>query len=256
MSKGFWKEGVDVKHGWLNAAECDEYVEAIRELEQIEGLPLIKRGARGRSLHYKVINGHRIASALPDIERVGARVQTVAEQLCGTRLEPISDVMAARNINIIPPGGEYRWHYDRNAVTAIAYLNEVSGGETELFPNYRFVLRSGRQRGLQRILDMLVRPTPIRRCFGRRRLVAPTKGSLLIMRGDRSLHSVRRVHGAKDRINVVFAYDVPGVGHAREVLDTYLYENGVARGDPNYWEANSAGTRADRSAPVGVGSAQ
>jgi hypothetical protein len=255
MSKDFWSDGVDVKHEWLNAAECDEYIQAIRELERTEALPLIERRARGRSLHYKVIDGRRIASALPDIERLGACVQTVAEQLCGTRLEPISDVVAARNVNITPPGGEYRWHYDRNAVTAIAYLNEVSGGETEVFPNYRFVLRSGRQWRLQRVLDMLVRPTPIRRCFGRQRLVAATKGSLLIMRGDKSLHSVRRVQGAEDRINVVFAYDAPGVGHAREVLDSYLYENGVARGDPNYCEADSVGTRVDRSAPVGVGPA-
>jgi hypothetical protein len=43
--------------------------------------------------------------------------------------------------NITPPGGEYRWHYDRNAATAILYLNEVPGGETEMFPNYRLVFR-------------------------------------------------------------------------------------------------------------------
>lgn len=43
-----------------------------------------------------------------------------------------------------PPGGEYRWHYDRNAVTAILYLNEVPGGETEIFPNFRLVFRRGR----------------------------------------------------------------------------------------------------------------
>jgi hypothetical protein len=256
MRGGFWSEGVDVTHGWLDAAECDAYVEAIREVSRTEALPLIERGSRGRSLHYKVIDGRRITSAIPGIDVLGTRVQTVAENLCGVRLEPISDAVAARNVNITPPGGEYRWHYDRNAVTAIAYLNEVSGGETEVYPNYRFVLRSGRRWRLQRTLDSLVRPSPIRRCFGRRRLVAATKGSLLVMRGDRALHSVRRVQGAEDRINVVFAYDVPGVCHTRESLDSYLYETGAARGDPNYCEADSVGTRADRAAHVGVGLAQ
>ena len=54
-------------------------------------------------------------------------------------MAPIEDAVAARNINVTPPGGEYRWHYDRNAVTAIIYLNEVPGGETEIFANYRCV---------------------------------------------------------------------------------------------------------------------
>jgi 2OG-Fe(II) oxygenase superfamily len=256
MTKDFWSVGVDVKDGWLDAAVCDEYVEIIRAVNRTEEPPLIVRRARGRSLRYKVIDGHRIASAIPDIDELGSRVQTVTEQICGTRLEPISDVVAARNVNITPPGGEYRWHYDRNAVTAIAYLNEVSGGETEVFPNYRIVLRSGRRRRLQRTLDTLVRPAPVRRSLGRRRLVAATKGSLLIMRGDRSLHSVRRVHGAKDRIIVVFAYDFPGVGHGREVLDRYLYETGEGRGDPNYCESDSVRPRVDRAEPVGVGRAQ
>src|SRR3984957_8724260 len=134
MSEGFWSEGVDVRHGWLDPAECDEHVEAIREVNRTEALPLIVRPARGRSLHYKVIDGRRIASAIPDIDELGKRVQTVTEHLCGVRLEPISDIVAARNINITPPGGAYRWHYDRNAVTAIAYLNEVSGGEREVLP--------------------------------------------------------------------------------------------------------------------------
>jgi hypothetical protein len=256
MRDGFWSEGVDVRHGWLDAAECDEYIEAIREVNRTEALPLIERRSRGRSLRYKVIDGRRIASAIPDIDVLCTRVQTVAEHLCGTRLEPICDMVAARNINITPPGGEYRWHYDRNAVTAIAYLNEVSGGETEVFPNYRLVLRSGPQQRLQRVLDTVVRQAPIRRCFGRRRLVATTKGSLLIMRGDRSLHSVRRVHGLEDRINVVFAYDVPGACHTRQGLDGYLYETVEARGNPNYWKFDSVRPRLDRSAPAAVGSAR
>jgi hypothetical protein len=253
MSEDFWSEGVDVRHGWLDAAECDEYLEAIREVNRTESLPLIERRGRRRSLRYKVIDGRRVTSAIPDIEWLGARVQTVVEQLCGIRLEPISDIVAARNVNITPPGGGYRWHYDRNAVTAIAYLNEVTGGETEVFPNYRFVLRSDRRRRLQRIVDMLVRPAPIRRSFGRRQLVAATKGSLLIMRGDRSLHSVRRVHGLEDRINIVFAYDVPGVCHARGALDSYLYETGEVRGDPNYGVSDSVRTRVDRAGALSVG---
>jgi 2OG-Fe(II) oxygenase superfamily len=223
MTESFWSEGVFLRHGWLDADECDEYAEAVREFDRTEGLQLIERHVRGRSLRYKVIDGRRIESAIRDIDVLGTRLQIELTQVCGAQLVPISDFVAARNVNITPPSGEYRWHYDQNAVTGIVYLNEVMGGETEVVPNYRLYFRNGQHRGLQRVLDSVLRPTPIRLCLGRSQLVAPTKGSLLIMRGDRSLHSVRKVHGTEDRINVVLAYDFPGVCQAREPLNRYLY---------------------------------
>ena len=66
-------------------------------------------------------------------------------------------------------------------------------------------------------------------------LVAPRRGALLIMRGDRALHRVRTVGGSEDRINLILAYDVPGSACTRDTLNTYLYSDIPAMaGDPNY----------------------
>ena len=65
--------------------------------------------------------------------------------------------------------------------------------------------------------------------------MAPRRGALLIMRGDRALHSVRTVGGSEDRINLILAYDVPGSACTRDTLNTYLYSDIPAMaGDPNY----------------------
>jgi hypothetical protein len=143
--------------------------------------------------------------------------------------------MAARNINVTPPGGEYRWHYDRNAATAIVYLNEVPGGQTEIFPNFRLLLRGGRYQRIQLRLDDLVRLRIVRRLFGHQRLIQPRRGTLVIMRGNTTLHSVRAVLGTEDRIAVVLAYDFPGQGNQRNALNSYLYSSAAPlEEDPNY----------------------
>ena len=235
MKGDFWSTGAVLRHGWLSAADCDRYAESVRDLDRTHGLPLIERASSGRSLRYKVVDGRRIQDAISDIDALNERVQAELEKVCGMRLQPISDTVAARNVNVTPPGGEYRWHYDRNAVTAIVYLNEVEGGETEMFPNYRLFLRGGRHQRIQRFLDALLRPVAVRRILGRRRLVAPRKGSLLIMRGDKSLHSVRQVGGDQDRINLILAFDVPGARRTRVALNGYLYDTrAITAGDPNY----------------------
>ncbi|HET8840930.1 MAG TPA: hypothetical protein VFN35_05650 [Ktedonobacteraceae bacterium] len=40
------------------------------------------------------------------------------------------------NGNIMLAGGEYRWHYDQNTITALLYPNKGDGGEIEFYPNY------------------------------------------------------------------------------------------------------------------------
>jgi 2OG-Fe(II) oxygenase superfamily len=234
MTQDFWRHGFVLRHGWLGASECDAYVAAVESHERSFGLPHIERACTGRSLDYKVVDGTRIDSALPDIDLLAVRLLAELKDICGQELVPISDPVAARNVNVTPPGGSYRWHYDRNAVTALVYLNEVQGGEMELFPNYRLLLPGGHRRRLQRVLDLLLRLPFVRVTFGSRCLIPPRKGSLLILRGDRSLHSVRRVGGCRDRIALVFGCEVPGRDLSRLTLNKYLYETAEVRGDPNY----------------------
>jgi hypothetical protein len=97
------------------------------------------------------------------------------------------------------------------------------------------LFRGGRYLRLQRRLDSMLRLRAVRRLFGHRRLVEPHQGTLLIMRGNKTLHSVREVLGTEDRIAVVLAYDFPGQGNQRKALNSYLYSSAAPReGDPNY----------------------
>lgn len=224
-----------IEPNFLSAEECEKYCASVAALDRSKGLPLVERRVRERSLRYKVVDGLTIAEALPDIDDLTRRVEEALERVCGPGLVPIDDVLAARNINVTPPEGEYRWHYDRNAATAIIYLNEVPGGQTELFPNYRLLIRGGHYQRVQRWLDETLRLRLIRRLFGHQMLVEPHQGTLLIMRGNTTLHSVRAVLGTNDRIAVVLAYDFPGLGHQRRALNSYLYTSASpSEGDPNY----------------------
>lgn len=237
MTTDFWKEGVAIQPNFLSTEECEQYTRSVLELERTRGLPLIERQVRQRSLRYKVVDGLIIADALPQIDDLAKRVEEALDRTCGPGLVSIDDAVAARNINVTPPGGEYRWHYDRNAATAIIYLNEVPGGETEIFANYRLLVRGGRYQRMQRWLDDLLRLRTVRRLFGHQRLVVPRQGTMVIMRGNTTLHSVRAVLGTEDRIAVVLAYDFPGQGHQRNALNSYLYTSASPQErDPNYSE--------------------
>jgi 2-oxoglutarate-Fe(II)-dependent oxygenase superfamily protein len=235
MAADFWKEGVAIQPHFLSAEECAQYCQSVLALDRSVGLPLIERQVRERSLRYKVVDGRIISDALPEIDELTTRVEEALERTCGPGLLPIDDAVAARNINVTPPGGEYRWHYDRNAATAVIYLNDVPGGETEIFPNFRLLIRGGRYPRIQRWLDDALRVRLIRKVFGHQRLVVPRQGTMVIMRGNTTLHSVRAVLGDEDRIAVVLAYDFPGQGHQRSALNSYLYTSAPpAEGDPNY----------------------
>ena len=59
---------------------------------------------------------------------------------------------------------------------------------------------------------------------------------MVIMRGDRCLHSVTTLEGDQERINVIMAYDQLGAKFSVEQgLDTYLYTaQDVGPQDANY----------------------
>lgn len=129
---------------YLPHEECERLLQAVAEHEARHGLPLVSRAAKPRPLLYQVIDGHAVRAHLPEIADLYARVREVAERRAGRALVPLHDSAADVNVNVTPAGGAYRWHYDRNHVTAILYLNVVSGGEIELYPKHRVLLPRGR----------------------------------------------------------------------------------------------------------------
>lgn len=221
----------DVVEHFLSDAECESLLAEVRAYAATHELPLIVREHEERTLRYRVIDGDAIHASLPRFVELYARVTKHIRSI-DPALEPLANQTASVNVNITPPGGEYRWHYDRNAVTAILFLNRCEGGETEMYPGFR--LRIGPKDALlQRALDRLLRSF---RRFAKLVVVAPEPGRMIVMRGDRCLHSVRRVIRGDDRVNVIMTFDPPGARfRAAQGLDPYLYSSAAAKpGDPNY----------------------
>jgi hypothetical protein len=88
----------------------------------------------------------------------------------------------------------------------------------------------------QQMFDGFLHTRTIRHIFGKKTAIRPRPGRLAIMQGNRCWHSVRSVQGEKERINVLFAYDVPGAQFPMEKsLDSYLYtQEEMVPSDPNY----------------------
>lgn len=232
----FGTQGYAVTDGFLTPAQCQEFLQLITEYRDTHSIPEIYRQIKGRSLHYKVIDGEQIEQYLPVVWQLYQQVNELVNQVSGQIMAPLSNKKVGVNINIVPIGGEYRWHYDRNALTAILYLNQVMGGDTELYPKYRLYLHDKKHTSWQRYLDQVLSFTWVRTLFGKKVSVSPLPGTLVMIEGDRCLHSVNRVEGNQERINIILAYDRPGANFpAEKSLDRYLYtQDQSVPSDPNY----------------------
>ncbi len=232
------KVGYQVVDDFLTAEECHSLLEKINEFREGHTLAEIHRPMKGRSLRYHVIQGEQIEGSLPGIwELYTGEVNELVNQSLGFPLEPLANTRAGVNVNLMRPNqSSYRWHYDRACVTSIIYLNEVEGGDTELYPNYRLLLQKGKNTSAQRALDSFIQIKPIMKTFGNMVRVSPLLGRLVMMRSDRCWHSVRSVLGDRERINIILSYDVPGTEFSMEKgLDSYLYTQEEQRTpDPNY----------------------
>lgn len=217
--------GCFVDPEFLSRRECSEQLDEVATFRREHDLPLIERPGGARPLRYRVIDGEHVARWLPGVREVAERVRRVVAGIAPDGAFFLDDTAAAVNVNIVPPGGSYRWHYDRNAYTGLVYLNAVADGEIELFPNYR--LRLGPEGSLlQRLTDGTAKNDYVRALLGKKVVVRPLPGTLLVMRGDRCLHSVAPVGGKADRVSLVTAFDLPGKTFAGgENLDRYLYSN-------------------------------
>jgi hypothetical protein len=221
----FWRRGVEVVPAFLSSDECEDLLSAVADYRRTHELPVIFREERGRSLNYIVMEGWRFHEALPESEAIVDRIRTRLESICGESLVLIDDARAACNVNITPPGGQYRWHYDRNLVTALVYLNGVEGGETDLYPNYRIKWPWGWPRAMQSLLDRLLLNQGVRALAGHPTAITPAQGTFVALRGNTTLHSVRPVRGDEVRVNLVVAFDRPGSDSTRRTLNAYLYES-------------------------------
>lgn len=232
------KVGYQIVDNFLTADECQSLLETINGFREGHTLPEIHRPMKGRSLRYHVIQGEQIQESLPTIwDLYTGEVNKLVNESLGFPLEPLANTRAGVNVNLMRPNqSSYRWHYDRACVTSIIYLNEVEGGETELYPNYRLLLQKGKNTAVQRTLDSFIQIKPIMNTFGNMVRVSPQVGRLVMMRADRCWHSVRSVVGERERVNIILSYDFPGTEYSMEEgLDSYIYTQDEQQStDPNY----------------------
>jgi 2OG-Fe(II) oxygenase superfamily len=220
---------------YMDESRCLSVIQEIQTYRQSHQIPEIKRLCKDRSLDYGVIDGIKIKDHLPAITRIAEEIQQEIIQILNVEVRPITD-RAAVNVNVTRQRGEYRWHYDRNDISAILYLNSISGGELEFYSNYRFLLEGSNNGRLQQALDRLVQSKMIRNLFGKKTTLHPEPGMLLIFDGIRTLHSVAPVLSDEERICIVFAFDrADSTSKKNYSLDSYLYsENEWKDSDPNY----------------------
>lgn len=229
--------GLHLIDNFISSPQCTAIIDSLGEYRNYYNVPLIFRPHGKRPLKYRVINGEDIQSRLPTIQNLYEDVLPVVRHAMNQDVVPLNNRIAGLNINITPVGGAYRWHYDRNAVTAVLYLNEVSGGEIEAYPDYRLLLTGSRSSRIQSYVDRMLQMSIFLRLVRRKRTIAPRPGLLVIMRGDRCLHSVRPVSGSRERICVVMSFDLADASFLQEqVLNSYLYssQDHIAKHDPNY----------------------
>jgi hypothetical protein len=227
--------GFAVIEDFVPACVCTAWLRDVDDYRRATAVPLIERRSHGRDLRYQVIDGERMAAAFPAIAGLLAEIDDAVAEVCAGDLVRLSG-QAGVNVNITPPGGSYRWHYDRCPVTAMIYLNAVAGGELDLYPGYRLQFGRRVDTAVQRYVDAVAASAPARWLARRRHVtLAPAAGRLLVMQGDHCLHSVRSVGDGPDRINLVVSYTHPGAEEAAPELDTYLYSaTPFRRSDPNY----------------------
>ena len=127
---------------------------------------------------------------------------------------PYADTLSSININYYDLGDNLEWHFD-NADFAVTLLlkNCEKGGVYEYVPNVRYTPKGEEDSAtLTKILDGKLEP----------KRVAMEAGSLMIFRGNRSLHRVTPVESG-DRVLVTLNYNVkPGIPLSEKSRETFF----------------------------------
>lgn len=212
---GFFREnGYVLLSDFLPASDCAALVEAIEQYRKTKEIIKVDRESLIETKHFLTLNGSDVETYVPDAERLYRRVNQVVNSIASKEYVRLGNKAIGLSINIVPSGGVFSWHYDRNEITAVLYLNEVAGGDMELYPRYRLLMKrrsKGLGKWLQRVPDAIMRPSLVRRLSMRSKVaVSPKPGTLLIMEAIRCLHRVRPVV-AGQRYSVQFAYDAENV---------------------------------------------
>lgn len=148
-------------------------------------------------------NGESLLSAVPQVGLLEEEFVHLTNWLSGVTYEPLDNRSIGASVNVTPSGGGFATHFDRQEITAIAYLNKVEGGQLDLWPRLRRWELSwfgGLSRRMTMLLTTLLTP----------KRIAPERGSILIFT-KLTPHRVAEVKSKHPRVSVIFGLDRPGV---------------------------------------------
>ncbi|MDP7720889.1 2OG-Fe(II) oxygenase [Mycobacterium sp. TY814] len=215
--KDFLYKGYAIFDDFLSPAEVNKILDSIRLYQERDGDMLqVERRDLIATQVFKTIVGEDCEAniaLLSDLWR--RRILALSTELAGIDLTPINDAAIGLNLNITERSGQISFHYDRNEVTGVLYLQGCTGGELECYPHYRVLLPNRYKwyvKPFQRFFDLVWRtPLALRLVRGRREVIEAKPGRLVMMRGWLALHRVRPVEPGTNRIAGVFCYDKPEV---------------------------------------------
>jgi len=208
---------------FLSSSECWELLRAVDQCRERVSVINVNQLSVVSRKKFLTFNGQDVEENIPAATKLYVRVNEVVNQLSGKDYAALENKQIGLSINVTPSGGTFSWHHDRHEITAILYLNEIEGGgELEFFPNNRILLKNNRgpvRKWLQLGFDALALAQSL--MTRRNVIVAPKPGVLCIMVGTRCTHRVRSVVGNRERICMIFAFDVPGKDFSKELTTDY-----------------------------------
>lgn len=225
----FVRDGVLVIDTFLTPPECVAIIAAVDELNERERLIRVDRVGRMSVSSFATINGAELEQAIPRVAELYSEVGKFVRETISEELVPLENRAIGLSINVTGPGQQFAMHYDRNAVTAVIYLNTVEqGGQMECYPRWSRLLLGSRAnpylKRLQHLLDLTTKSAVWKWLSGQRRTVSPQAGRMIVFRGNRCLHGVRPVGGTATRYSLQLAYDMPTTSFGRsETTDYYGY---------------------------------
>ena len=224
----FARDGFLVMDSFLPAERCAMIRDAVDALDRHKKLIQVDRAGRSSVSRFATINGTELEESIPLVAGLYAEVRDFVRHVASPELTLLENRAIGVSINVTAPGQQFAMHYDRNAITAVIYLNAPdAGGEMEFYPRHRIMLPS---QGIplvkqaQKLLDRGTKSTVWKQLSRARRMVSPTLGRMLVFHGNRCLHGVRPVQGSTPRYSLQLAYDMPMTSFGlTETTDYYGY---------------------------------
>tara|TARA_B100000579_G_scaffold375600_1_gene340517 strand:- start:374 stop:1069 length:696 start_codon:yes stop_codon:yes gene_type:complete len=207
LKSHFKSNGYVVIENAITKEQCNEVMSNVKDLVKNNELNMVSFG----DSNFKTINGEKLLKLIPETEILYDKFMLLASDISGEKLVKINNSKIGISLNLTTEGDSFQFHYDRNLITVVAYINEVKGGQMLLSPRARLFSNNNPQRkiyskfiSLLEIIKTKLAESSLIKKVG----INPNPGKAIIFEGRETLHKVEKVEKGYDRISIQFAYDL------------------------------------------------